>query len=137
MKMMIGEQEDSRVGRQIKNALGKWTWGFSIVCVVFAANASAQDAQPLAKTVSFKTLFSFDGTDGGNPYSQLVQGIDGQLYGTTSVGGANGGGNFFKLLPDGSPDIRYSFCGQPSCADGSDPLWLVLGPDGNFYGANC
>ena len=105
--------------------------------ILAAAIASAQERQPTLNAVKFKTLVSFDGTDGGNPYSQLVQGIDGHLYGTTATGGANGGGNFFKLLPHGSVDILYNFCAQPNCADGSDPLWLVLGPDGNFYGTNC
>jgi uncharacterized repeat protein (TIGR03803 family) len=38
------------------------------------------------------TLHSFDGTDGSGPAAALVQGTDGQFYGTTPVGGANGGG---------------------------------------------
>ena len=74
--------------------------------------------------------------DGGNPSGSLVQGTDGDFYGTTSVGGAGGrGGTFFKITPNGTLTTLYSFCSQPNCTDGSSP-WggLVQGSDGNFYG---
>ena len=37
------------------------------------------------------------GTDGANPPANLVQGTDGNLYGTTGAGGAKGDGTFFKI----------------------------------------
>jgi len=130
-----GNDSTYRARRSAIATSRRWTRIAFFGLVLAAAIASAQQGQPAPQAVKFKTLVSFDGTDGGNPYSQLVQGVDGQLYGTTAVGGANGGGNFFKLLPDGSPQILYSFCAQPNCADGYGAQ-LVLGPDGNFYGAN-
>ncbi|MGH9642426.1 MAG: choice-of-anchor tandem repeat GloVer-containing protein, partial [Terriglobales bacterium] len=77
-----------------------------------------------------------DATNGAGPYyGPLVQGRDGNLWGTTSAGGANGGGTIFKMTPDGSLTTVYSFCPQANCADGYYPVaGLVLGKDGNFYG---
>jgi uncharacterized repeat protein (TIGR03803 family) len=82
------------------------------------------------------TLYSFGvGTDGAEPYGALVQGTDGNFYGTTSGGGANGaGGTVFKITPSGTLTTLYSFCSQPNCADGALPGGLVLATDGNFYG---
>jgi hypothetical protein len=36
-------------------------------------------------------------TDGGTPLNPVVQGFDGQFYGTTAVGGPGGHGTFFKV----------------------------------------
>jgi len=86
------------------------------------------------------TLFSFDGTDGGNPATALVQGTDGNLYGTTGYGGANTGcpygcGTFFRISTSGELTTLYNFCSQANCTDGWAPSGpLVLGIDGNFYG---
>jgi len=80
--------------------------------------------------------------DGSNPYGQLVQGTDGNFYGTTNTGGANtyalcttGCGTVFKLTPTGTLTTLYSFCSQTDCTDGAVPFaGLVQGTDGNFYG---
>ncbi len=82
------------------------------------------------------TLHVFDGTDGANPYGGLVQGTDGNFYGTAVNGGANGYGTVFKTTPSGTLTTIYSFCSQqPNCADGGQPYGgLVQGTDGNFYG---
>ncbi len=48
-------------------------------------------------------LYSFTGgNDGSRPFAGLVQGNDGNLYGTTYAGGANGSGTVFKINPDGT-----------------------------------
>ena len=65
----------------------------------------------------------------------LVQGTDGNLYGTTFQGGANDYGTVFKITTSGTLTTLYSFCSQPNCADGVDPTaGLVQATDGNFYG---
>ena len=78
-------------------------------------------------------------TDGSSP-SALVQGKDGNLYGTTYAGGVRGlpgevgEGTAFQLTPSGTLTTLYSFCQLANCADGSDPGALVQASDGNFYG---
>jgi uncharacterized repeat protein (TIGR03803 family) len=74
--------------------------------------------------------------DGSGP-NGLVQGTDGNFYGTTFAGGASGNGIGFKVTAGGALTTLYNFCSQGglSCTDGSSPVApLVQGTDGNFYG---
>jgi uncharacterized repeat protein (TIGR03803 family) len=87
------------------------------------------------------TLYSFcvqqSCPDGYSP-DGLLQANDGDLYGITAFGGANGigeiGGTFFKITLAGELTTLYSFCSQADCADGENPTGLVRGANGNFYG---
>jgi len=80
-------------------------------------------------------MYRFGGTDGEFPAAPLVQGRDGNFYGTTEFGGANGHGTAFKITPTGVLTTLYDFCAQSGCADGSDPVAGLIQPaDGNFYG---
>ena len=117
---------------------GCWR-AIGLICMALAAvtGSPAQDEQVLPDAVKFKTLFYFDGTDGQYPSLNLVQGLDGNLYGTTDFGGASGYGVFFKLTPDGRESTLYNFCPQPNCADGGNPNEygsLALDPSGDLYG---
>jgi len=78
------------------------------------------------------TLVSFNGANNGrSPYGSLVQGPDGNFYGTTASGGAFACGTAFKMTPTGVLTALVSFNGR----DGLEPLAaLTLGYDGNFYG---
>jgi uncharacterized repeat protein (TIGR03803 family) len=80
---------------------------------------------------NFSTLYAFSGPDGQSP-ADLLQGQDGNLYGTT--GGAAGPGAVFKLTPGGTLSTLYAFCSQPNCADGSAPASLIQLPDGDLAG---
>lgn len=111
-------------------------------------NGGAQNSGAVFKitpTGVLTILYSFcsqtNCTDGSNPYGGLVQGSDGNFYGTTSLGGATatavgaGSGTVFQITPGGSFTTLYSFCSQMNCSDGIGPrAGLVQGSDGNFYG---
>ncbi|MGO4880631.1 MAG: choice-of-anchor tandem repeat GloVer-containing protein [Bryobacteraceae bacterium] len=74
--------------------------------------------------------------DGKHPVPAMIQGVDGNLYGCGYSAGLYGGGNAFKLTPDGQMTIFYNFCSLNGCADGINPYGdFTLAPDGNFYGA--
>jgi uncharacterized repeat protein (TIGR03803 family) len=84
---------------------------------------------------SYTMLYEFGShpNDGENPQAALVQGNDGNFYGTTYFGGASGGGTVFRISPSGNETVLYSFAGYPN--DGSSPQGgLVQGCDSNFYG---
>ncbi|MGH9364816.1 MAG: choice-of-anchor tandem repeat GloVer-containing protein, partial [Thermoanaerobaculia bacterium] len=80
----------------------------------------------------FATLHSFTSTDGAGPYGGLIQGTDGNLYGTTAGGGASGYGTIFKIDTSGTTfTTLHSFAGS----DGANPYaGLLQATDGNLYG---
>jgi uncharacterized repeat protein (TIGR03803 family) len=82
------------------------------------------------------TLHFFAGYPDDGTYPQfdgLLRGTDGNFYGTTFYGGAQGEGTGFRISPSGTETTLYSFGSSPS--DGVTPsAGLVQGSDGNFYG---
>jgi uncharacterized repeat protein (TIGR03803 family) len=76
---------------------------------------------------------------GGYPTAGVVEGPDGYLYGTTSQGGNGFAGTIFKISKTGQFQKLHDFCPQglnSGCPDGYTPsAGLVLGGDGNLYGA--
>lgn len=94
---------------------------FSIVCVCLLA-VSAVTAQVPAESVLYsfcsQKSFDVDCTDGTEPEAGLIQAKDGNLYGTTNLGGAYGSGTVFQLTPSGTLTTLHSFCSQSACADG-------------------
>jgi uncharacterized repeat protein (TIGR03803 family) len=93
----------------------------------------------LSPSGTITALHNFAGwpTDGADPRGVLVQGTDGNFYGTTFSGGANNFGSVFKLTPSGQFTILYSFCSVAGCVDGKNPwVGLIQGTDGNLYGTS-
>jgi uncharacterized repeat protein (TIGR03803 family) len=88
----------------------------------------------ISPTGNLTNLWEFTGCgDGGNPDAGLVQGSDGNFYGTTSGSGSgpSGSGTVFRISPSGDLTTLHSF----SVGDGANPYaGLVQGSDGNFYG---
>jgi uncharacterized repeat protein (TIGR03803 family) len=117
--------------KRIVSALGKLNWG-KRAYAVFVLCAMTTIALP-AQT--FTTLYRFDYTDGADPEAALVQATDGDLYGTTACGGANGYGTVFKIAAGGTLTTLYSFCSQSGCTDGAGPhAGLVQATNGDHYG---
>ncbi len=105
--------------------------GFQIIHRFAPVTASNQDGNPI-------------NTDGAYPESELVEGADGYLYGTTRAGGPNGTGTIFKIARDGTDfQSLHRFAAVTSTVvsgltvtvDGAAPLGpLVAGNDNAFYG---
>jgi uncharacterized repeat protein (TIGR03803 family) len=84
---------------------------------------------------TLRTLHIFDGTDGNGPISALIQGDDGNFYGTTSYAVHSLYGTIFRITPNGAFTTLYSFCPGSNCTSGYAPYsGLVQGVDGSFYG---
>ena len=86
-------------------------------------------------TGDLTTLYSFCAqtycTDGAYPQGGLVLGMDGNFYGTTYQGGAEGYGTVFKITPAGTLTTLHNF----DSTDGAYPVGApALAPDGNLYG---
>jgi uncharacterized repeat protein (TIGR03803 family) len=89
------------------------------------------------------TLYTFclasNCSDGNGPYATLIQGSDGNFYGTTTYGGANdncqnvylGCGTVFRITPNGTLETLHSFDGTDGDAAFAG---LVQDTNGNFYG---
>ena len=95
------------------------TNGLGVIFMVTAAGAET-------------VLHNFSGgTDGGNPYGNLILASDGNFYGMTANGGAGNTGVVFKVTPTGTETVLYAFGG----ANGETP-WgsLIQDSSGNFYG---
>jgi uncharacterized repeat protein (TIGR03803 family) len=92
-------------------------------------------------------LYSFGASlsDGAAPQGPLIQGSDGNFYGTTASGGnpvSNGAnictsgvgcGTIFKITPTGVETVLYAFAASASDGNGPTPF-LIQASDGNFYG---
>ncbi len=82
-------------------------------------------------TVTIVYSFSGNGTDGSRPSSTLLLANDGNFYGTTIVGGANGLGTLYKMDASGNVTTLHSF----SASEGASPEGgLIQGNDGALYG---
>jgi len=102
----------------------------AIVAAIIVIGCISVSAQTLT------TLHSFNGADGRSPEGALVQGGDGNFYGTTPLGGAHAKGTVFKIDATGNLTTLHSFSGPPG--DGAAPFGgLVQGGDGNFYGTTA
>ncbi len=73
-------------------------------------------------------------SDGTDSYG-LLQGSDGNFYGTTFQGGTSNSGTIFRISPSGEFKVLYNFCALANCADGWSPESPpIQSSDGNFYG---
>jgi uncharacterized repeat protein (TIGR03803 family) len=105
--------------------------------LVFLALTSFAEAQ------TFNQIYSFQGgSDGGNPFSNVVADTAGNFYGTTFSGGNlstcayPGCGVVYKVDSSGNETPLYTFSGPPS--DGANPVaGVIRDAAGNMYGTTA
>lgn len=118
-----------------------WRLAVARTVAIFAVIAAGLPAS----AASLSVVYSFSGTDGSEPAAGLVQGRDGNFYGTTYQGGPaysglNGNfgyGTVFQLTPAGSLVTLHSFSNPDGNEDGYNPSCALIqgiSPDNNFYG---
>ena len=124
----------------------------AIISLLATAVTLGQKAlRPQGAEASLGTLYTFcqveislDCTDGAEPSSGVIFDSKGNLYGTTSIGGATncveGCGTVFMLSPpsrgsaDWTENVLYAFCSSGNCTDGGAPQSLIADSHGNLYG---
>src|SRR5579863_4364320 len=102
---------------------------FTLVLVLASSFALVQST----RAQSLNVIHNFTGgTDGANPLNGLMMGAGGNMYGTTSAGGAFNNGTVYRIAPTGVFSTLYSFQGG---ADGSSPQsFLIQDSTGLLYG---
>jgi len=75
--------------------------------------------------------FTYGTGDGWFVATRVIRDSEGNLYGTTSGGGAYGFGTVYEITNVGKERVLYSFQGPP---DGATPEQLTLAPNGNLFG---
>ena len=118
----------------------------------FHGPRAAASAQTASSVYTESVLYGFSNfcaqpgcTNGASPEAGLIEDASGNLYGTTSAGGASQlFGTVFKLTPNGngsySESVLYNFCSQggTNCTDGANPVaGLIKDASGNLYGTTA
>ncbi len=109
-------------------------------CALAVVFGLAAFATLTAQAQTLTTLHTFCSTkgcrDGIQPSAGLVMDANGNLYGTTFLGGKGGNGTVFKVTAKGKETVLYSFKGLP---DAGFPLYapLMLDAKGNLYGTSA
>jgi uncharacterized repeat protein (TIGR03803 family) len=103
-----------------------------IACLSAAMLAGGFWQTAQSQTAQVQVIYTFDSTNGSASFAGLNAWQDGNLYGTTTSGGTNGGyGTVFKVTTNGVLTSLVSF----NNTNGADPQpGLTQGSDGNLYG---
>ena len=107
---------------------------FAVVWCTLSPSVRAQNTGTLTTLYSFSPIGNYGPNSDGAYPSPLVQGSDGNFYGTTADGGSAAHGTVFSITPAGVLTTLHIFSG----GDGANPFSaLVAGSDGNFYGTTA
>ena len=131
-----GSEPDGLIMDEARNLYGTTGYGGSAGCDDIGCGTVFEVAPDGAETV----LYAFPGGAGGTfPNSGVIMDKAGNLYGTTTEGGTvntncqgSGCGTVFKLAPNGTETVLYTFAGG---SDGDTPqAGLIEDSAGNLYG---
>lgn len=124
-----GEPQAGLIKDKAGNFYGTTYFGGSTNCYPLGCGVVFKLAPGGTETV----LYAFQGgTDGAGPAAMLIRDSAGNFYSTTGTGGATGNGTVFKLSPNGTETVLYSFQGGN---DGATPSSaLKMDKQGNLYG---
>jgi len=112
------------------NFYGTTIYGGGNECGIYRCG----EAFKVTPTGGLTILYYFDITHGEHPDAPLIQGSDGNFYGTAYAGGGHDRRVVFELTPQGAITVLHNFGDVPH--DGYGPqAGLVQATDGNFYGA--
>lgn len=83
-------------------------------------------------TSTYSNIHDFDDINGSNPFGNLIQSSNGNLYGLTAYGGSSGGGVIFSFDPSNNnfsklQDFDYNIGSKPFSS-------LIEAKDGQLYG---
>jgi uncharacterized repeat protein (TIGR03803 family) len=117
----------------------------SLLAAALFSSTMALAQLPTSAALSVPVPDNENGLQGGNPYANLIQASDGNLYGSNQCGGdtdnglsqceqsgfnATTGGAIVRITPAGVLTVVHSFTGP----DGAVPSGMVEAPDGFIYG---
>jgi uncharacterized repeat protein (TIGR03803 family) len=131
MNMTIERRKIGARGRPRARGLRRGLLGLACLAAATGA-ASAQ----MTEVVLHNFCSLANCADGETPYAGVIRDSDGNLYGTTVYGGANGGGVVYRVDTSRHETVLYSFCSLANCADGEEPCaGVIRDSEGNLYGA--
>jgi uncharacterized repeat protein (TIGR03803 family) len=126
---------------------------YLLITISAVAQSKSQPANPASTEVNVVYRFLHDGitqsgySHGELVYDEVMQGADGNFYGTTVLGGSGlctgpfgvqGCGTVYKLTPSGVQTVIHNFALDSNGITASNGVYpyggLVQGPDGNLYG---
>jgi len=132
MKTTVNSIEGSNQSQQ-SSIIAKLRWtGLVLAMATLLCDFSGLSRVHAQSIEDPSSLAIFSNKDGALPYAGLIL-YNGNLYGTTVSGGANGMGEIFKVSPTGgNPVTLWSF--KNSSSDGAYPYGTLVQLNGKFYG---
>ena len=138
------DPEDGLIAGPGGNGYGSALFGGSFTPDNCNLDGGCGTVYQMGRNGKFSVVYSFTGApDGQHPFSSLLAGANGSLYGTTEYGGnlacafnSFGCGTVYQVNTNGAEQVIYSFLGPDNNSDGANPFSAVVKDlAGNLYGS--
>jgi uncharacterized repeat protein (TIGR03803 family) len=123
----------SALGRVYEEIPMKSSKTFRILGLTLGSAALTFTLAVCAQAQTVTLVYDFHAIGKQADATSIIQGTDGNLYGT-ATGGTHDQGQIFRMTPSGDLTAIYNFCAKSKCPDGSIPETIILGSDGDLYG---